>query len=169
MDTYTASASRYDTMQYARCGRSGLLLPRLSLGLWHNFGSVDDYSVYSRTAFTAFDHGVTHFDLANNYGPVYGSAEENFGRILRDGLGRYRDEIIISTKAGYDMWPGPYGNWGSRKYLLASLDQSLRHRICRYILFTPSRSRNSARGDHGGALGCRTPRQGNVCRYLELR
>lgn len=133
MDTYTASASRYDTMQYARCGRSGLLLPRLSLGLWHNFGSVDDYPVYSRTAFTAFDHGVTHFDLANNYGPVYGSAEENFGRILRDGLGRYRDEIIISTKAGYDMWPGPYGNWGSRKYLLASLDQSLRRMGIEYV------------------------------------
>ena len=133
MDSYTASASRYDTMQYARCGRSGLLLPRLSLGLWHNFGSVDDYSVYSRTAFTAFDHGVTHFDLANNYGPVYGSAEENFGRILRDGLGRYRDEIIISTKAGYDMWPGPYGNWGSRKYLLASLDQSLRRMGIEYV------------------------------------
>lgn len=133
MDTYTASASRYDTMQYARCGRSGLLLPRISLGLWHNFGSVDDYPVYSRTAFTAFDHGVTHFDLANNYGPVYGSAEENFGRILRDGLGRYRDEIIISTKAGYDMWPGPYGNWGSRKYLLASLDQSLKRMGLDYV------------------------------------
>lgn len=133
MDTYTASASRYGTMQYARCGRSGLLLPRISLGLWHNFGSVDDYPVYSRTAFTAFDHGVTHFDLANNYGPVYGSAEENFGRILRDGLGRYRDEIIISTKAGYDMWPGPYGNWGSRKYLLASLDQSLKRMGLDYV------------------------------------
>lgn len=133
MDDYTASPSRYDTMTYARCGRSGLLLPRISLGLWHNFGSVDDYAEYSRVALAAFDHGITHFDLANNYGPVYGSAEENFGRILRAGLGRYRDELVISTKAGYDMWPGPYGNWGSRKYLLASLDQSLKRMGIEYV------------------------------------
>ena len=133
MKEYTADTKRYDSMPYARCGKSGLLLPRLSLGLWHNFGSVDDYDNYSRTAFTAFDHGVTHFDLANNYGPVYGSAESNFGHILREGLGRYRDELVISTKAGYDMWPGPYGNWGSRKYLLASLDQSLKRMGLEYV------------------------------------
>ncbi len=133
MNEYTANPSRYDSMHYARCGRSGLLLPRLSLGLWHNFGSVDDYGNYSRIALTAFDRGVTHFDLANNYGPEYGSAERNFGRILREGLGRYRDELVISTKAGYDMWPGPYGNWGSRKYLLASLDQSLKRMGLDYV------------------------------------
>lgn len=133
MKEYSANPSRYDSMTYARCGRSGLLLPRLSLGLWHNFGSVDDYGNYSRIAFTAFDRGVTHFDLANNYGPEYGSAESNFGRILREGLGRYRDELVISTKAGYDMWPGPYGNWGSRKYLLASLDQSLKRMGLEYV------------------------------------
>lgn len=133
MEQYTAADDRYGSMEYRRCGRSGLRLPRLSLGLWHNFGSVDRYENYSRIAFRAFDRGITHFDLANNYGPVYGSAEENFGRILRAGLGRYRDEIVISTKAGYDMWPGPYGNWGSRKYLLASLDQSLRRMGLEYV------------------------------------
>lgn len=103
------------------------------LGLWHNFGSVDVFSNFIQIAHAAFDHGVTHFDLANNYGPAYGSAEENFGRILKKGLGAYRDEMIISTKAGYDMWPGPYGNWGSRKYLMASLDQSLKRMGLEYV------------------------------------
>lgn len=133
MNTYTASADRYDGMLYRRTGRSGLQLPAISLGLWHNFGSVDDYSNYSRIAFHAFDRGVTHFDLANNYGPVPGSAEENFGKILRNGLGGYRDELIISTKAGYTMWPGPYGDWGSRKYLMASLHQSLKRMGLDYV------------------------------------
>jgi L-glyceraldehyde 3-phosphate reductase len=120
-------------MPYRRCGQSGLMLPAISLGLWHNFGSVDVYDNFSRIAFTAFDRGITHFDLANNYGPEPGSAEENFGRILRDGLGAYRDEMIVSTKAGYTMWPGPYGDFGSRKYLMASLDQSLRRMGLDYV------------------------------------
>ena len=119
---YTPNENRYAEMTYRRCGRSGILLPAISLGLWHNFGSVDVFNNFIKIAHTAFDNGITHFDLANNYGPVYGSAEENFGRILKKGLGAYRDELLISTKAGYDMWPGPYGNWGSRKYLMASLD-----------------------------------------------
>ena len=126
MEMYKANDNRYADMAYRRCGRSGLLLPVISLGLWHNFGSVDVFSNFIQIAYAAFDNGITHFDLANNYGPVYGSAEENFGRILKKGLGQYRDELVISTKAGYDMWPGPYGNWGSRKYLMASLDQSLK-------------------------------------------
>ena len=122
-----ADAKRYDNgMQYARCGRSGVLLPKVSLGLWHNFGGVDDYERSRQIIRYAFDHGVTHLDLANNYGPPYGSAEETLGRVMDDDLRPYRDELFISTKAGYDMWPGPYGNWGSRKYLMASLDQSLR-------------------------------------------
>jgi L-glyceraldehyde 3-phosphate reductase len=116
---------RYDAMPYNRCGRSGLRLPAISLGLWHNFGGVDDYATARAMAHRAFDLGITHFDLANNYGPPYGSAEQTFGRILKESLGVYRDELIISSKAGWDMWPGPYGDWGSRKYLLASLDQSL--------------------------------------------
>ncbi|MDO8210522.1 L-glyceraldehyde 3-phosphate reductase [Conexibacter sp. CPCC 206217] len=123
--TYIAAADRYDTMQYRRCGRSGLLLPAISLGLWHNFG--DDRPVDTQRAILrrAFDRGITHFDLANNYGPPYGSAETNFGRIFAEDFRTHRDELIISTKAGWDMWPGPYGEFGSRKYLLASLDQSL--------------------------------------------
>ncbi|MDR1499872.1 MAG: aldo/keto reductase [Tannerellaceae bacterium] len=128
-----ANDKRYDNMLYRRCGRSGILLPAISLGLWHNFGSVDVFNDFIKIAHTAFDNGITHFDLANNYGPEYGSAEENFGRILKKGLGRYRDELIISSKAGYDMWPGPYGNWGSRKYLMASLDQSLRRMGLDYV------------------------------------
>jgi len=128
-----ASEKRYDEMIYRRCGRSGILLPAVSLGLWHNFGSVDVFSHFIKTAHIAFDNGITHFDLANNYGPVYGSAEENFGRILKKGLGCYRDELIISSKAGYDMWLGPYGNWGSRKYLMASLDQSLQRMGLDYV------------------------------------
>ncbi|MDR2810972.1 MAG: L-glyceraldehyde 3-phosphate reductase [Tannerellaceae bacterium] len=128
-----ANEKRYDDMIYRRCGRSGILLPAISLGLWHNFGSVDVFNHFIKIAHTAFDKGITHFDLANNYGPVYGSAEENFGHILKKGLGKYRDELIISSKAGYDMWPGPYGNWGSRKYLTASLDQSLKRMGLDYV------------------------------------
>lgn len=130
---YKANENRYAGMTYRRCGRSGILLPAISLGLWHNFGSVDVFNNFIKIAHTAFDNGITHFDLANNYGPVYGSAEENFGRILKKGLGAYRDELLISTKAGYDMWPGPYGNWGSRKYLMASLDQSLKRMDLDYV------------------------------------
>lgn len=133
MESYKANGNRYADMTYRRCGHSGLLLPSLSLGLWHNFGSVDIFDHFIRIAYTAFDNGITHFDLANNYGPVYGSAEENFGRILKKGLGAYRDELVISSKAGYDMWPGPYGNWGSRKYLMASLDQSLKRMGLDYV------------------------------------
>lgn len=122
---YIADESRYEKMQYNRCGASGLKLPAVSLGLWHNFGSNGNFDNMLDMCQTAFDNGITHFDLANNYGPVYGAAEENFGRILKKSLGAYRDELAISTKAGYDMWPGPYGDWGSKKYLVASLDQSL--------------------------------------------
>ena len=122
---YNASEKRYENMLYNRCGKSGLKLPAVSLGLWHNFGDTAPFETMRQICFTAFDNGITHFDLANNYGPEPGSAEKNFGRILKEDLGQYRDELIISTKAGYDMWPGPYGNWGSRKYLLARLDQSL--------------------------------------------
>ena len=123
--TFSPAADRYDSMRYRRTGRSGLQLPAISLGLWHNFGGDRLFEEQRTIIHRAFDLGVTHFDLANNYGPPYGSAEENFGRVLAGDLGRYRDELVISTKAGYDMWPGPYGEWGSRKYLLASLDQSL--------------------------------------------
>lgn len=133
MDKYIASEQRYASMQYARCGKSGLLLPRVSLGLWHNFGSNDNYDNMRKMCRTAFDSGITHFDLANNYGPLPGSAESNFGQILKDDFDGYRDELIISTKAGYDMWPGPYGNFGSRKYLLSSLDQSLKRLDIDYV------------------------------------
>ena len=122
---YTANDERYDKMKYRRTGASGLMLPAVSLGLWHNFGDTASYENIENMCFTAFDNGITHFDLANNYGPKAGSAESNFGKILKDHFAPYRDELIISTKAGYDMWPGPYGNFGSRKYLIASLDQSL--------------------------------------------
>jgi L-glyceraldehyde 3-phosphate reductase len=124
--TYQPSANRYETMPYRRCGNSGILLPALSLGLWHNFGGVDVFENYRKILHLAFDSGITHFDLANNYGPPYGSAEENFGQLLKKDFSNHRDELIISSKAGYDMWPGPYGNWGSKKYLVASLDQSLK-------------------------------------------
>lgn len=130
---YIAKETRYDRMKYNRCGASGLKLPAVSLGLWHNFGSNGNFDNMLELCQTAFDEGITHFDLANNYGPVYGAAEENFGRILRKSLGMYRDELVISTKAGYDMWPGPYGNWGSKKYLVASLDQSLRRMGLDYV------------------------------------
>ena len=133
MSDYLASAGRYADMTYRRCGKSGLLLPAVSLGLWHNFGDTACFENMKRLCLTAFDHGITHFDLANNYGPEPGSAEKNFGRILREALSPYRDELIISTKAGYLMWEGPYGDWGSRKYLLASLDQSLRRMGLDYV------------------------------------
>jgi len=131
--SYTPATSRYETMQYRRCGNSGLLLPAISLGLWHNFGGVDPLANSRAMLRRAFDLGITHFDLANNYGPPPGSAEENFGRILREDFSAHRDELIISTKAGWQMWPGPYGDWGSRKYLLASLDQSLRRMKLDYV------------------------------------
>lgn len=131
---YLANNSRYDSgMDYRRCGRSGVLLPAVSLGFWHNFGSTVAYEHSREIVRYAFDHGITHFDLANNYGPPYGSAEETFGRLMGDDFRPYRDEMFISTKAGYDMWPGPYGNWGSRKYLMASLDQSLRRMRLDYV------------------------------------
>ena len=130
---YTASKDRYTVMDYNRCGKSGLLLPKVSLGLWHNFGDTAVFENMKQLCFTAFENGITHFDLANNYGPEPGSAEKNFGRILKEDLGTYRDELIISTKAGYDMWEGPYGNLGSRKYLLASLDQSLKRMGLDYV------------------------------------
>jgi len=130
---YTPAKERYETMEYNRCGESGLMLPKVSLGLWHNFGDTSDYENMKQLCFTAFDNGITQFDLANNYGPAYGSAERNFGKILKEELMPYRDELIITTKAGYDMWEGPYGNWGSRKYLLASLDQSLKRMGLEYV------------------------------------
>ena len=131
--TYTASKERYASMQYNRCGRSGLMLPAISLGLWHNFGGTDCFETGRALVQRAFDLGITHFDLANNYGPPPGSAEINFGRILKEDLAPYRDELIISTKAGYTMWPGPYGDWGSKKYLVSSLDQSLRRMGLDYV------------------------------------
>lgn len=130
---YTADKARYGTMVYNRCGRSGLRLPALSLGMWHNFGSVNNVENMKQILFTAFDNGITHFDLANNYGPVYGSAEANMGRILKSDLMPYRNELVISTKAGYDMWKGPYGDGGSRKYLIASLDESLKRLGLEYV------------------------------------
>ncbi len=130
---YKAEESRYSKMKFNRCGLSGLKLPAVSLGLWHNFGTNDDFDNMKAICFTAFDNGITHFDLANNYGPVPGSAEENFGKIINGDLKPYRDELIISTKAGYLMWPGPYGDNGSRKYLLASLDQSLKRMGLEYV------------------------------------
>lgn len=130
---YIPSEERYSNMLYRRCGRSGLLLPVISLGLWHNFGGVDDYTNFRKIIWKAFDRGITHFDLANNYGPPPGSAEVNFGKILKSDFSGYRDQMIISTKAGYYMWEGPYGEWGSRKYLLASLDQSLKRMGLDYV------------------------------------
>jgi len=133
-ELYFADKSRYENgMEYERCGRSGVLLPKVSLGFWHNFGSVDPYERSREITHYAFDHGITHFDLANNYGPVYGSAEETMGRLMEEDFRPYRDELFISSKAGYDMWPGPYGDWGSRKYLMASLDQSLKRMKIDYV------------------------------------
>jgi L-glyceraldehyde 3-phosphate reductase len=131
--TYQPSANRYQDMPYRRCGKSGVLLPALSLGLWHNFGGVDVMENYRQILHLAFDNGITHFDLANNYGPPYGSAEENFGQLFKKDFSNHRDELIISSKAGYDMWPGPYGNWGSKKYLVASLNQSLKRMGLDYV------------------------------------
>jgi L-glyceraldehyde 3-phosphate reductase len=133
MDKYIPSPDRYKRMKFRRCGRSGIQLPMLSLGLWHNFGDKDDFENARKILRTAFDNGITHFDLANNYGPPYGSAEKNFGKIFQEDFKDYRDELIISTKAGWDMWPGPYGNFGSRKYLIASLDQSLQRMGLDYV------------------------------------
>ncbi|WP_314786254.1 aldo/keto reductase [Segatella buccae] len=132
---YTPSPERYDDSEtlYRRCGHSGVMLPKVSLGFWHNFGAVDSYERSRAITHYAFDHGITHFDLANNYGPPYGTAEETMGRLMGDDLRPYRDELFISSKAGYDMWPGPYGNWGSRKYLMASIDQSLRRMRLDYV------------------------------------
>ena len=132
--SYSPSEMRYDHgMKYRRCGRSGVLLPEISLGFWHNFGDVNTLANSRAMAHYAFDHGITHFDLANNYGPSYGSAEETFGQLMEKSFRPYRDELFISSKAGYDMWPGPYGNWGSRKYLMASLDQSLKRMKLDYV------------------------------------
>lgn len=133
MSNYKAAEDRYEKMHYRRCGKSGIQLPLLSLGLWHNFGDNDDFENARKILHTAFDNGITHFDLANNYGPPYGSAEKNFGKIFREDFKQYRDELILSTKAGWDMWPGPYGNFGSRKYLIASLDQSLQRMGVDYV------------------------------------
>ena len=133
MKKYTAAEDRYENMQYRRCGKSGLKLPLISLGLWHNFGHVDDFETGKQILHTAFDKGITHFDLANNYGPPAGSAEENFGKILKQSFSSYRDELIISSKAGWGMWPGPYGDYGSKKYLIASLDQSLKRMGLDYV------------------------------------
>lgn len=132
---YTASAARYDDAEalYSRCGKSGVLLPKVSLGFWHNFGAVDAYERSRAITHYAFDHGITHFDLANNYGPPYGSAEETMGQLMKDDFAPYRDELFIATKAGYDMWEGPYGNWSSRKYLMASLNQSLKRMNLDYV------------------------------------
>jgi len=131
--SYTADQGRYRKMQYRRCGNSGIQLPALSLGLWHNFGDMDERSNYRKILHTAFDQGITHFDLANNYGPPPGSAESNFGKLLKEDFGAYRDELIISSKAGYTMWEGPYGDWGSKKYLVSSLDQSLKRMQLDYV------------------------------------
>ncbi len=133
--TYTADTHRYDNadQMFTRCGKSGIMLPKISLGFWQNFGGVDPYERSRAITHYAFDHGITHFDLANNYGPPYGTAEETMGRLMQDDFRPYRDELFISSKAGYDMWPGPYGNWGSRKYLMASLDQSLKRMNLDYV------------------------------------
>lgn len=131
--TYIPAQNRYETMSYRRCGKSGLLLPAISLGLWHNFGNITPFSTQQEILRTAFDHGITHFDLANNYGPPYGEAERNFGMHMDRDWRPHRDEMILSTKAGYDMWKGPYGNWGSKKYLISSLDQSLKRMHVEYV------------------------------------
>ena len=145
MEFYNAASDRYDLMPTRRCGKSGVILPQVSLGLWHNFGSVDSFANARNMLFRAFDLGIFHFDLANNYGPPYGSAEANFGKVMASDLAAYRDELIISTKAGYDMWSGPYGDWGSRKYLLASLDQSLKRLGLEYVAMAGKAKETAAR------------------------
>ena len=160
---YLPNATRYQEIPYVRCGRSGLRLPRISLGLWQNFGGSAPFESAREMVLRSFDRGITHFDLANNYGPPPGSAEENLAAFSPTDLAGYRDELVISTKAGYLMWPGPYGEWGSRKYVLASLDQSLRAhgpRLCRYLLFPPLRPEYAAGGNHGRARYGRTQRPG---------
>lgn len=150
---YRADEARYDKMSYKRCGNSGILLPRVSLGMWQNFGAEKPLSEQKEIIFKAFDLGITHFDLANNYGaPNIGMAEENFGKIFLEDLKPYREQILVSTKAGYDFWPGPYGNWGSRKYLMSSLDASLKAHesgLCRYLLSSPPGSGDTSGGDDG--------------------
>ncbi len=168
---YLANEQRYGGMVYRRCGRSGLLLPGISLGLWHNFGGVDTFENGRAMLRRAFDLGITHFDLANNYGPPPGSAEEDFGRAFQLDFAPYRDELILSTKAGYDMWPGPYGEWGSRKYLLASLDQSLARMGVDYVdIFYPHRpDPQTPLEETMGALDQAVrSRQRSLCRHLEL-
>ena len=169
---YSPEKDRYDTMTYARCGTRGLKLPRISLGLWQNFGEQALTEEARRMILKSFDAGITHFDLANNYGPPPGSAETNFGALLAGDLKPYRDELVISTKAGYLMWDGPYGEWGTRKSLLASLDQSLAAdgaRVRRHLLLAPLRPRYAARRDDGRARPCCSFGQGAVCRHLLLR
>jgi hypothetical protein len=164
--------NRYETMKYNRCGKTGLKLPAVSLGLWHNFGHETPHERKLDMCRTAFDLGITHFDLANNYGPPPGAAETAFGEIMRTDFAGLRDELIISSKAGYDMWPGPYGEWGSRKYMIASCDQSLEahgSRLCRYLLFAPLRPRDAAGGNLRRARSYRPLWPGAVCRYLLLQ
>ena len=175
---YQAAEDRYQKMGYPYCGKSGLRLPEVSLGFWHNFGDTGVYENMKQICFTAFDNGITHFDLANNYGPEPGSAEKNFGRILKEEMGQHRDEMVISTKAGYLMWDGPYGDWGSRKYLLASLDQSLQRMGLDYVdIFyhhrmdpeTPLEETILAlRGDHGSIGYSSTVRKSTLCRIVQL-
>lgn len=168
---YQAANDRYEKMAYVRCGKSGLKLPAISLGLWHNFGDTGVYENMKEILFTAFDNGIVHFDLANNYGPAYGSAEKNFGKILKEELGVYRDELLISTKAGFDMWEGPYGNWGSRKYLLSSLDQSLKRMGLDYVdifLPSPDGSGDSAGRDDGSTCECSAVRKSTLCGAFKL-
>ncbi len=170
--SYEPNAKRYDGALFRRCGRSGIVLPPVSVGLWQNFGGADVFERGRAVVRRAFDRGVTHFDLANNYGPPYGSAEENFGEILRKDFRGLRNELLISSKAGWDMWPGPYGIGGSRKYLLASLDESLERMGLEYVdifLFAPSDHGCTSRRNHGSARACCAPRQGVVRGYLVLQ
>ena len=165
---YIPNENRYSQMEYRRCGNSGLKLPLLSLGLWHNFGDTNSLERMAQLCETAFDGGITHFDLANNYGPPAGAAERNFGRLLKTIFAGHRDELVISTKAGYDMWDGPYGDGGSRKYLLASLDQSLKRLGVDYLLPPSPRPGNASGGDHGRTGAGGAERQGAVCGAVQL-
>ena len=167
---YSPNPNRYDRSDeiFRRCGRSGVLLPKVSLGFWHNFGGIDPYERSRQITHYAFDHGVTHFDLANNYGPPYGSAEETFGRLMDDDFRPFRDELFISSKAGYDMWPGPYGNWGSRKYLMASLDQSLRRMHLDYVDLFYSHRYDPETPDAASIGRHRACRESPLCRNFAL-